>query len=55
MEIILLILHLALVVYAIYRVLNSPSLSSTSRLLWIIGILIFPFIGSIAFLVFSSR
>lgn len=46
--------YIILVIYALIQVLDSR-MSSGTKLLWVLAIIFFPFIGSVAWFVFGRR
>ena len=47
--------YAALVITALMQVFRSGSLKEVSRILWIVGIVIFPIIGSLAWFALGHR
>lgn len=50
----LLVLHILLVVLFIIRVLLRPRRDPASRIAWIVIILVFPFVGILAYILFGE-
>lgn len=46
---------LALFIAGVVSVLRSPRLTTTGRALWILGMLVFPLLGPLAWFVFGRR
>ena len=50
-----LVIYAALVITAVVQVLRSTAIAQTSKIAWIVGIVIFPLIGSVAWFLLGDK